>query len=187
MTQRAVGSGTKKTVFRAPLKDANAENWGADYKFYYKLDFSPFKIAGRYFVKIENSGVSREFSIGEYAAYQEDLLFFMRQQRCGYNPYLDMVCHQRDGRTFSYFSAVTTLGTLPLIILSARLDDTADHAASQAGFLQLSTNSQQLFAEPSGHRIMMDQPEAAVAAITQMVEQVRQSIKSSSSASQNHP
>lgn len=23
----------------------------------------------------------------------------MRQQRCGYNPYLDMVCHMRDGRT----------------------------------------------------------------------------------------
>ena len=24
----------------------------------------------------------------------------MRQQRCGYNPFLDMVCHQRDGRSF---------------------------------------------------------------------------------------
>ena len=83
--------------------------------------------------------------------------------------------------------AVTTLSALPLIVLSARLDDTADHTASQAGFLQLSTNSQQLFAEQSGHRIMMEQPEAAVAAITQMVEQVRQSIKSSSSASQNQP
>ena len=83
--------------------------------------------------------------------------------------------------------AVTTLGDLPLIVLSARLDDTAEHTASQAGFLQLSANSQQLFAEKSGHRIIIEQPEAAVAAITQMVEQVRQSIKSSSSASQNQP
>ena len=82
---------------------------------------------------------------------------------------------------------VTTLGALPLIVLSARLDDTADHHASQAGFLQLSTNSQQLFAEHSDHNIQLEQPEAAVAAILQMVEQVRQSIKSSSSASQNHP
>ena len=73
--------------------------------------------------------------------------------------------------------AVTTLGTLPLIVLSARLDDTADHTASQAGFLQLSTNSQQLFAEQSGHRIMIEQPEAAVAAITQMVNQIRQTTK----------
>ena len=69
--------------------------------------------------------------------------------------------------------AVTTLGALPLIVLSARLDDTADHTASQAGFLKLSTNSQQLFAEQSGHRIMIEQPEAAVAAIVKMVELVR--------------
>jgi pimeloyl-ACP methyl ester carboxylesterase len=69
--------------------------------------------------------------------------------------------------------AVTTLGSLPLIVLSARLGDTAPHTASQAGFLKLSTNSQQLFAEHSGHRIMIEQPEAAVAAILQMVQQVR--------------
>jgi hypothetical protein len=73
--------------------------------------------------------------------------------------------------------AVTTLGALPLIVLSAVLDDTPDHTASQAGFLQLSTNSQQLFAEQSGHRIMIEQPEAAVAAIVKMVELVRQTVK----------
>src|SRR6266545_6587080 len=72
--------------------------------------------------------------------------------------------------------AVTTLGALPLIVLSARLDDTADHTASQTGFLKLSTNSQQLFAEQSGHRIMIEQPEAAVAAIVKMVELVRQTV-----------
>ena len=33
------------------------------------------------------------------AAYQADLLVFMRQQRCGYNPFLDVECHQHDGRT----------------------------------------------------------------------------------------
>ena len=66
--------------------------------------------------------------------------------------------------------AVTTLGALPLIVLSARLDDTPDHTPSQAGFLRLSTNSQQLFAEQSGHRIMIEQPEAAVTAILYMVQ-----------------
>jgi pimeloyl-ACP methyl ester carboxylesterase len=73
--------------------------------------------------------------------------------------------------------AVTTVGALPLIVLSARLDDTADHTASQTGFLKLSTNSQQLFAEQSGHRIMIEQPEAAVAAIVKMVNLVRQTVK----------
>lgn len=69
--------------------------------------------------------------------------------------------------------AVTSLGALPLIVLTAGQDDTADHAASQAGFLQLSTDSQQLFADQSGHEIHIDQPEAATAAILKMVEQVR--------------
>ena len=73
--------------------------------------------------------------------------------------------------------AVTTLGALPLIVLSAGLDETADHTASQAGFLQLSSNSQQFFAEESGHEIHIEQPEAAVAAIVKMVELVRQTVK----------
>ena len=69
--------------------------------------------------------------------------------------------------------AVTTLGALPLIVLSRGKEQDADWAASQAGFVHLSTNSQQLFADQSGHRIMIDQPEAAVAAIVKMVQQVR--------------
>jgi hypothetical protein len=44
----------------------------------------------------------------------------------------------------------------------------------QAELLQLSSNSQQLFAEHSGHNIQYDQPQAAVAAILQMVQQVRE-------------
>ena len=69
--------------------------------------------------------------------------------------------------------AVTTLGALPLIVLSRGKDQDATWAASQAGFLKLSTDSQQLFADHSGHAIMIEQPEAAVAAIVKMVEQLR--------------
>ena len=69
--------------------------------------------------------------------------------------------------------AVTTLGALPLIVLSRGKDQDADWAASQAGFLQLSTDSQQLIADQSGHSIHIEQPEAAVAAILKMVEQLR--------------
>jgi pimeloyl-ACP methyl ester carboxylesterase len=69
--------------------------------------------------------------------------------------------------------AVTTLGTLPLIVLSRGKDLDAKHTTAQARLLQLSTDSQQLFAEQSGHPIMIEQPEAAVGAILKMVEQVR--------------
>src|SRR5918911_73343 len=69
--------------------------------------------------------------------------------------------------------AVTTLGALPLIVLSRGKDQDARHTAAQAGLLQLSTDSQRLFAAQSGHPIMIEQPEAAVAAIVKMVEQVR--------------
>jgi pimeloyl-ACP methyl ester carboxylesterase len=69
--------------------------------------------------------------------------------------------------------AVTTLGALPLIVLSRGKDQDAVWAASQAGFLQLSIDSQQLFADQSGHRIMIEQPEAAVAAIVKMFEQLK--------------
>ena len=68
---------------------------------------------------------------------------------------------------------VTSLGALPLILLSRGKDQDAQWAASQAGYLQFSTDSQQFFADQSGHRIMIDQPEAAVTAIVKMVEKVR--------------
>lgn len=70
--------------------------------------------------------------------------------------------------------AVTTLGALPIIVLSRGQDQDAKHTAAQADLLQLSTNSQQIFADQSGHRIMIDQPEAAIEAILQMVQQVRE-------------
>ena len=69
--------------------------------------------------------------------------------------------------------AVTTLGALPLIVLSRGKDQDANWAASQAGFLKLSTDSQQFFADQSGHRIMIDQPKAAISAIVKMIEKLR--------------
>src|SRR5262249_62112757 len=36
---------------------------------------------------------------GAMAALIPDLLAFLRHQRCGYNPFLDAVCHPFDGRT----------------------------------------------------------------------------------------
>jgi pimeloyl-ACP methyl ester carboxylesterase len=69
--------------------------------------------------------------------------------------------------------AVTSLGSLPVIVLSRGKDLDAKHTAAQAALLQLSTDSQQLFADNSGHSIMIEQPEAAIGAIVNMVEKVR--------------
>ncbi len=69
--------------------------------------------------------------------------------------------------------AVKSFGDLPLIVLSRGLDQQPDWQAMQAELPQLSTNSQQLIADKSGHNIEIDQPEAAVAAIEKMIEQLR--------------
>ena len=39
------------------------------------------------------------FASGIYGELPDQLLEFMRQQRCGYNPWVDAVCHPFDGRT----------------------------------------------------------------------------------------
>ena len=70
--------------------------------------------------------------------------------------------------------AVKTFGDLPLIVLTARLNTNPGWPQWQKELLELSSNSQQLFAENSGHTIQADEPEAAVAAILKMVELVRQ-------------
>lgn len=93
-------SNTKQIVFKAPLQLSQTTPW-SPFSHYYELDFSGFQTPGTYQITLENTNVpSGTFTIGRYPAYQEQLLFFMRQQRCGYNPYTDQVCHQGDGRTF---------------------------------------------------------------------------------------
>jgi len=77
------------------------ENWG-HFSHYYELDFTRVSDTGRFFLKGKLSGTnSTVFTISThaYGDYHEDLLGFMRQQRCGYNPFLDIECHQKDGKT----------------------------------------------------------------------------------------
>ena len=95
-----INSETGERVFRGKLKRSEAPGWATFSHFYY-LDFSEVEQPGRYFLKFSEArspefGIGREYS---YKNHQEDLVGFMRQQRCGYNPFLDMVCHQRDGRS----------------------------------------------------------------------------------------
>lgn len=71
------------------------------HKYYYELDFSTLNQEGEFEIRIPSSqSRSVSFSIGKnsYRTYHEDLLVFMRQQRCGYNPFFNQTCHEKDGR-----------------------------------------------------------------------------------------
>lgn len=87
-----------QAVFKGAVAKAD-KGWG-NFNYYYTLDFSELTAAGVYRIRVNNSR-SEEFPVNaaNYAGMADDLLEFMRQQRCGYNPFLDMVCHQRDGRS----------------------------------------------------------------------------------------
>jgi endoglucanase len=92
---------TEKTVFEGKLNPSIAQTWGS-FRYHAELDFSAHTKTGRYQLRLMRLGVaSSQFTIGtaEYAALPDQLLEFMRQQRCGYNPFLDSVCHPFDGRT----------------------------------------------------------------------------------------
>lgn len=76
--------------------------WGS-FSHYYRLNFTEVRVTGAYRFKGSESGVVSpilHISPDAYAGKPDILLEFMRQQRCGYNPFLNMVCHQKDGRSF---------------------------------------------------------------------------------------
>ncbi|MCD8080353.1 MAG: glycoside hydrolase family 9 protein [Bacteroides sp.] len=64
----------------------------------YRLDFSDFDQPGTYYLKASHAESPR-FVINHhvYDHTADFLLNYMRQQRCGYNPYLKDSCHTHDG------------------------------------------------------------------------------------------
>jgi len=82
-------------------KRSTAKGWRT-FEYYYEIDFSEISSPGRYFLKSEKANYkSPVFNISSEAYHHqtENLITFLRQQRCGYNPFLDIVCHQKDGRS----------------------------------------------------------------------------------------
>lgn len=79
---------------------AHKSSWHP-FRYSYSIDFSEVEDPGRYFLEIENEAVQSEvFSIGTYPAWQEDVVGFIRTQRCGFNPFTGEFCHQQDGLSF---------------------------------------------------------------------------------------
>ena len=93
----AADSGT--AAFQGKTRAVTGVKWG-QFENHVELDFTALKAPGRYVLRVGESK-SLPFTIGA-AAYRElpdQLLEFMREQRCGYNPWLGAACHQLDGRT----------------------------------------------------------------------------------------
>ncbi len=89
---------TGRIVFEGLAKPVSGR-WG-QFDYHADLDFSPLQRSGRYSVRLGDAH-SSQFEIGAtvYTELPDQLLEFMREQRCGYNPFVNAVCHSFDGRT----------------------------------------------------------------------------------------
>lgn len=87
---------TGKLIFEGQTKEADASVWGM--KSACRLDFSSLQRPGGYWIKAGNA-VSPSFRIADdvYDGTADFVLRYMRQQRCGFNPFLNDSCHVHDG------------------------------------------------------------------------------------------
>ena len=94
-----VAADTEQVRFEGKAKPIGGVKWG-QFDNHAEVDFSAFKTPGRYVLRVGQSQ-SLPFTISPtaYGELPDELLEFMREQRCGYNPWLDAVCHPFDGRT----------------------------------------------------------------------------------------
>lgn len=91
-------SASGKVVFKAAAGKAFG-SYGP-FKQSYRLDFSSFKKPGTYQLKTGNTS-SPYFRIAQnvYQGSADFCLRYLRQQRCGFNPFLKDSCHTFDGYT----------------------------------------------------------------------------------------
>ncbi|MBP7731718.1 MAG: glycoside hydrolase family 9 protein [Bacteroidales bacterium] len=87
---------TNRIVYTGKAGLYNGEHWGMQTAA--RLDFSSFEKHGRYYLKTGNTK-SPVFRIAAdiYEGTADFILRYMRQQRCGYNPWLKDSCHVFDG------------------------------------------------------------------------------------------
>ena len=93
-----VNAATGQTALKGNVTTVEGQ-WG-EFDYHAQLNFSELRKAGTYFIRL-GTAQSSQFQIraDAYSELPDQLLDFMRQQRCGYNPLVDAVCHSFDGRT----------------------------------------------------------------------------------------
>jgi hypothetical protein len=88
-----------KIFFIGPATPITNAAWGR-FNHHAELDFSAFHRSGSYRIKVGDAcSLPVCIRTGPSAELPAVLLEFMRQQRCGFNPWLNTNCHQLDGRT----------------------------------------------------------------------------------------
>lgn len=87
---------TDKKVYHS--KKIESKGAYGPFKSSYRLNFSDYSVPGKYYIQVKGSR-SPVFGINDdvYDHTADFLLEYMRQQRCGYNPYLTDSCHLDDG------------------------------------------------------------------------------------------
>lgn len=90
---------TGQLVFKGSPLLSN-KNGFAPFRYQYSFDFTALHQPGNYTISTSDNTAPVSFNINAdvYHSMPDVLLEFMRQQRCGYNPFFDQVCHQHDGR-----------------------------------------------------------------------------------------
>ena len=87
---------TDEAVLAGEGRQADPSKWAL--KSAYRLDFSSLEKPGSYYI-VSGGAKSPVFRIGTdvYEGLADYLLVYLRQQRCGDNPYTGELCHQHDG------------------------------------------------------------------------------------------
>ena len=88
-----------RSVFQGTTRPAIGMSWGR-FNHIAELDFSKLRQPGRFRLRL-GGAVSLPIVVDDavFQPLSDLLLEFMRQQRCGFNPWLNAHCHQLDGRT----------------------------------------------------------------------------------------
>jgi endoglucanase len=95
---QVVDATTGRTVFEGESRPVE-QAWG-EFPHHAELDFSKLDKPGEYFIRVGDAkSPTFRVAAGVYADLPDELLEFMREQRCGYNPFVDAVCHSLDGRS----------------------------------------------------------------------------------------
>ncbi len=91
-----INSLTGDKMYEGIPGECDAQGWGKQSS--YRLNFSDFKEKGGYYI-MAGGVVSPSFRIDWdiYAGTADFILNYMRQQRCGFNPFLKDSCHTHDG------------------------------------------------------------------------------------------
>lgn len=87
---------SNEVVFKGKTESKPAANWGM--KTAYRLSFSNLEKEGGYYIKVgETKSPNFRINADVYEGTADFILNYLRQQRCGFNPFLKDSCHLHDG------------------------------------------------------------------------------------------